>query len=300
MISHSLEELFDRKYLEQLRALHLISRQKMRGRLKAERRSTEKGSSLEFEDYRPYTFGDDLRMIDWKVYARWRHLVVKLFVEEQDLYLHLLLDTTASMDWGSPNKFDVARRLLAGFAYLGLTHLDRVGVYPLGLDPGEASPPKRGEGQFLPMLRRLSQYRVSTQARSLEDVVYRWTLQQPRRGKVILVSDLFGQDWEDARRAIDRLRYQRHEIAVLQVSDKEESLAGEYGEYRMEDCEYGVPRVIAVDPRVEHEYQKKFERYQEEMGRYCARYQIPLIRAWTIEEPWDLFMKAFREGGFIR
>ena len=91
----------------------------MRSRQRSERRSVQRGASVEFAEYRPFVSGDDWRYIDWNAFARWRQLVLKLFVEEEDLHVHLLLDCTVSMDWGAPVKFDYARQLIAG---LGLHH----------------------------------------------------------------------------------------------------------------------------------------------------------------------------------
>ncbi len=96
--------------------------------MKGERRSVRRGQSVEFADYRNYTHGDDLRQLDWNVYARLEKLFIKLFVEEEDVTVHVLVDAAASMDFGEPNKLDFARRAAAALAYLGLAHLDRVSV----------------------------------------------------------------------------------------------------------------------------------------------------------------------------
>src|SRR5438128_8827002 len=118
--------VFDEGFLRQLERLLLLMRAPVRGGLKGGRRSVKRGQSVEFADYRDYTLGDDLRQLDWNVYARLERLFVKLFVEEEDVTVHVLVDASRSMDFGDPNKLDFARRAAAALAYLGLAHLDRV------------------------------------------------------------------------------------------------------------------------------------------------------------------------------
>ena len=129
--------LFDSSFLTKLEQLYLLSKKLFRGAHRAERRSRQIGSSLEFADYRNYTLGDDLRSIDWNIYGRLDRLFVKLFEQEQDLDISFLLDASASMRWkpeGSDrlSKFDQGRRIAASLAYIGLANLDRVNVHYFG------------------------------------------------------------------------------------------------------------------------------------------------------------------------
>src|SRR5882762_5832500 len=164
----AVEALFDRDFLKRLEALSLAARQLVRGRMKAERRSSARGSSVEFAEYRPFTEGDDFRYIDWNAFARWKQLVLKLFVEEEDLYIHILLDGTESMNWGDPVKFDYARQATAGLAYLALSNLDRVSVTPLGSEPIQWWFPARGRDRFLPLLNYLAAIPVTGAGAQLE------------------------------------------------------------------------------------------------------------------------------------
>ncbi len=96
--------------LAQLERMELISRKIFRGRMKGERRSRRKGQSVEFADFRTYVHGDDLRFIDWNLYARLDKLFLKLFLEEEDLHFYALVDASASMEFGDPTKFFYAKR----------------------------------------------------------------------------------------------------------------------------------------------------------------------------------------------
>ena len=300
-----LDALFDADFLRRLEALSLAARQLTRGRERAERRSARRGASVEFAGYRPFVAGDDLRHVDWNAYARWRQLVLKLFVEEEDLHVHLLLDCSASMAWGGPTtrKFDHARRLVAGLAYLTLANLDRAGIVPLGVD-GDAAlrpwPPSRGRHRFLPLLRYLEGCPMAPATASLTDAVRRWTATGPRRGMALWVSDLWGNAPGDALSALDRLRHAGHEVAVLQVLDPAESEAGDVGEYELEDVETGGRRTVVVDGRTRRDYRQRFTDYQESVRRYCRQHALPLLAADTGTSVPDLLLRALREGGFVQ
>lgn len=303
MIDTNPDSLFDPAFLTRLESLSLLARRIVAGQMRAERRSTRFGSSIEFAEFRPFVSGDDWRHIDWNSFARWRQLVLKLFVEEEDLHVHLLLDCSGSMDWGTPVKFDYARQIVAGLTYITLSNLDRAAVVPLGNDRYMPWRPSRGRHRFLQLLRYLAQCPAMPQSaapQKLEDGVRRWIATQPRRGMVIWVSDLFGADLDDALKALDRLRYARHDLAVLQVIDPGEADPGERGEYELVDRETSQLKKAIVDYRTRAEYRKKFEEYQESIVRYCRRHQIALVQTDTRQSVPDLLMQTLLQGGFVQ
>ena len=128
----SQSSLLSPQLLQQLERLELVSRKVFRGRLKGERRSRRKGQSVEFADFRNYVPGDDLRFIDWNLYARLDRLFLKLFLEEEDLHFYALVDVSTSMEFGSPSKLHFAKQLAASLGFIGLCRADRVKVEPLG------------------------------------------------------------------------------------------------------------------------------------------------------------------------
>lgn len=140
----STQTLLDPQFLKKLEALSLVSKRVFAGQTKGERRSTKRGSSVEFADFREYSLGDDLRYVDWKAYGRLEKLFLKLFVEEEDLSIHLLIDTSKSMDFGSPlTKADYARRVAAALGYIALSEYDRVMLASFTSALGEQMPPLR-------------------------------------------------------------------------------------------------------------------------------------------------------------
>src|SRR6185295_17624536 len=135
---------FDESFLKKLEYLYVVSRKVFSGRMRAERRTRKTGSGVEFADHRNYTVGDDLRYLDWSVYGRLDKLLLRLFEEEEDLHIYLLLDASASMRLSG--KFDYAQTLCAALAYVGLAKMDRVSIVPFSEGRRERLPPARGKG----------------------------------------------------------------------------------------------------------------------------------------------------------
>src|SRR6478672_10173322 len=118
--------LLEPQFLARLEQLELVSRKIFVGRMKGERRSKRKGQSVEFADYRNYVVGDDLRFLDWNLYARLDKLFLRLFMEEEDLHFYVLIDNSLSMDFGTPTKLHYAKQVAAALGFIGLVNLDRV------------------------------------------------------------------------------------------------------------------------------------------------------------------------------
>jgi uncharacterized protein (DUF58 family) len=156
------EPLFDTAFLRKLDRLSLLTRQAMSGEMQGERRSPRRGASVEFADFRPYTPGDDIRQIDWNLYARMERFFLKLFVAEEELTIHMLIDNSRSMDWGEPNKLHYARQAAGAFGYITLSSLDRVTVtaFGAGTEGGAWQLPgvrgKRGALPLFSFLQKLS------------------------------------------------------------------------------------------------------------------------------------------------
>src|SRR6202140_3602759 len=120
------QPLLDPQFLARLEQLELVSRKIFLGRIKGERRSKRKGQSVEFADYRNYVVGDDLRFLDWNLFARLDRLFIRLFMEEEDLHFYVLIDSSLSMDFGKPTKLHYAKQVAAALAFVGLANMDRV------------------------------------------------------------------------------------------------------------------------------------------------------------------------------
>src|SRR5438445_417802 len=153
-------QILDAPFLKKLERLSLITKRQFAGQMKGEKRSVKRGTSVEFADYREYVPGDDLRYVDWNTAARLEKLFVKLFIEEEDLYLALLVDTSKSMDFGSPKKLHYAGRVAAALGYIGLSNYDRVGLTAFAGGIGDALPTKRGKAGVLPFFAYLNRMKA--------------------------------------------------------------------------------------------------------------------------------------------
>src|SRR5687768_11366191 len=120
--------LLDPQFMARLDQLDVMSRKLLAGKMKGERRSKRRGQSVEFADYRNYTIGDDLRFIDWNIYGRLDKLFLKLFLEEEDLSLYVLVDVSKSCDYGNPNKAMYVKQVAAALGYIGLVNYNRVSI----------------------------------------------------------------------------------------------------------------------------------------------------------------------------
>src|SRR6266851_3412701 len=182
-------ELLSTDFLTQLERLTLLSRRSFRGRVKGERRSPRKGISVEFSDYRQYGVGDDIRYVDWNIYARLDRLYLKLFVDEEDLCLHLLLDASASMEFGEPSKLEYGARLAAALGFVGLVNLERVGVGVLRERVAEGWAPTRGRNKFGNLVEFLTSARTGGETR-LNEGLGNYAMRSREPGIAVIMSDL--------------------------------------------------------------------------------------------------------------
>jgi len=263
----STDVIFDETFLRRLEQLELASRRMTAGRMKGERRSIRRGQSVEFADYRNYSVGDDLRQLDWNVYARLERLFVKLFVEEEDVTVHVLVDASRSMDFGEPNKLLFARRAAGALAYLGLAHLDRVSVAFLG--DGRATPlrPVRGKHRVFEVFGFLSEprgERLTGLAAAARDYAGRLR----GRGPLILVSDLLDPGYLDALRDLAGTRCQ---LSVLHVLSPEELDPEVPPDARLVDSETGSGVEVTGDDDLVDRYRTRLAEWQEEIATFVSR-----------------------------
>ncbi len=259
--------LFDEAFLRRLEALELASRRLTAGRMKGERRSLRRGQSVEFADYRNYSTGDDLRQLDWNVYARLEKLFVKLFVEEEDVTVHVLVDASASMDFGAPNKLDFARRAGAALAYLGLANLDRVSVAFLGDGRATMLRPLRGKARVFEVFGFLSAPRPE-RLTGLAAAARDYAGHLRGRGPLVLVSDLLDPGYLDALRDLAGTRCQ---LSVLHVLAPEELDPDVAPDARLVDRETGQAIDVSGDDELVERYHARLHEWQAEIGQFVTR-----------------------------
>jgi uncharacterized protein (DUF58 family) len=293
------ENLFDEAFVKKLEVLHIISRKIASGQMRADRRSKKIGSGIEFADHRAYAPGDDFRHLDWNLYMRTRKLLLRLFEEEEDLYIYLLVDCSDSMGLGvdGETKLRYAKQLAGALAYIGLANLDRVAVVPFNTRLTDRLPPSRGRGQIYKVFRFLTGLKSQGQTQ-LKDSLRTFVSQNKRRGLAVVLSDFYDPDGFEE--GLNFLRYQKYEVIAIQLHDRAELNPALRGDLTLVDCETGQQREVTVTAGLLKKYQEAFEAWSQEIEDFCSQRQLLYFRA-AIQEPFDeVVLRIFRAGGFLK
>jgi uncharacterized protein (DUF58 family) len=291
------DALFDEAFLKKLEYLHVVSRKVFTGGQRAERRMRKVGSGIEFADHRRYTWGDDFRYIDWNVYGRVDKLLLRLFEEEEDLHIYLLLDCSRSMTIGAPPKLHYAMQVCAALAYVGLANLDRVAIIPFASELQGRLPPARGKNRIFKIFEFLRGAEVGGDT-DLAACMSKFVHQNKRRGLVVVISDFYDpRGFEDG---LNTLRYNKFEPFVLQVYDQKEAHPALHGDLALVDCETGEVKEVTVSRSLLEAYEREHEKYCGELRDFCTARAVPYFRTHTAIPFDELILTIFRTGGFLR
>jgi len=288
--------LFDESFQRRLEYLAIVSRRLYAGRTRAERRSKKTGSGIEFADHRQYAPGDDFRYLDWNVYQRHGKLLVRLFEEEEDLSVYVLLDCSRSMAFGEPPKLRYGKRLAAALAYIALANLDRVSVLTFADAMADRLAPTRGKNRIFKVFRFLRP--IEAEGRTgIADAMRTFVAQNKRRGVAVLISDLY--DPAGFEEGINTLRYAKFEPYVLQVFDSAEVRPPLHGDVRLIDDETGEFREVTVTPRILERYAAAHAAYRKQIEEFCLGKQVPYFPVET-DVPFDeAILGILRRGGMV-
>ena len=289
--------LLDPEFLAKLEQLELISRKIFVGRMKGERRSKRRGSSVEFADHRNYSVGDDLRHIDWNVYGRLDKLFLKLFLEEEDLHVYTLLDTSLSMDFGDPTKLRFGKQVAAALSFVGLVNHDRIvlDTFSSNLDAGLSS--IRGRSQMWRIVQHLDSLKASGSS-DLTAAARTFAIKHPGKGIVVVISDFMDKNgYEDALRY---LMARNMDIYVVHVLSREEVEPEIVGDLRLIDCEDSDEAEITVSAPLLKRYKETLDSYVGGFREWCTRRGIAYIFT-TNQTPFDkLILNYLRERGLVK
>ena len=290
--------LFDEKFLKTVEHLHMVSRKVFAGSLQADRRTRKIGSGIEFADHRTYSRGDDFRYIDWNLYGRLDKLLLRLFEEEEDLYIYILVDCSDSMGIGSPApKMHYAMQVAAALTYVGLANLDRVAIIPFSDRLLGRLPPTRGKNRIFRVFEFLRDCDIGGQT-LLAECMKQFVTQNKRRGLAVVISDFYDPVGFEA--GLNTLRYNNFEPFGLQVYDPREAAPNLHGDLALVDCETGDVREVTVSRAILEAYKVEHEKYCKELEDYCTKRAMPFFRTHTGIAFDELVLKIFRSGGFLR
>ncbi len=293
--------LFNESTLRKLEQLALIADKVRMGVMKGDRRSSKRGTSIEFADYRNYTQGDDLRRLDWNVYARLERPFIKLLEEEEDLAVHVLVDASSSMNWpdnnDETNKWQYALHLAGALGHIGLSTGDLVSVSLLNGDENQRWGPYRGQSRSLHLFEFLENGRFGG-ITDLNVSLKNYVLRGRRPGLLFVLTDLLSPNgYEDG---LHTLQARGYEVGVIHLLSPDEVEPPVSGDLKLIDVETGSDAEITLDPTTLLLYRERLQAWQTEIANYCSRRSIHYIPVIT-DMPWEkLVMQTLRVQGVIK
>ena len=289
--------LLDPQFLKQIARLQIRSDVVFRGKFKGERRSLNRGASVEFADYRTYELGDDLRHIDWNVYARLDRLFLKLFNAEEDLPVFILIDNSVSMDFGQPTKLECAKQVAAALSYIGLISFDRVSVYTFSDQLTPIVPSMYGKAQF-PKLSQAIERITGGGETHLTACLQRFLTEIKGPGVGVIISDFW--DMGGYETAIKGLLSRSFDLTLIHLLSDEEIQPRLSGELQLADAETGQAKEITVNESALVSYADRLNAFCENLKRYCLNRGVTYIRMNQQTSIDQFILQDLRRSGFIR
>ena len=282
--------MIDVSFLNQLDRFGLVVRKRVTSNYAGSKRSIAAGAGLVFKDYRMYTPGDEIKAVDWKVYARTENLYLKTYEEERNLEVHVIVDHSKSMDYGKKlTKFEYASMIGVGFGYLATkdnekfqfsTFSNKINVFKS----------KRGMGQLANMVNYLNQMKPKGESHLFESISqYKHFMKT--RSMVILISD-FLIDIDEIRRALYRLG--KHEIKVIQVLDRTEKEIAIEGDFKLKDAETNEEMKTYISRSLRNKYRSMLDEHTNQISDACTKLGIRFYQVTTDTPIFDAFYEILR------
>jgi uncharacterized protein (DUF58 family) len=285
--------LTDPAFIRKLESLYRLARKVLGGSMQADRKSTKKGAGITFADYAEYSVGDDFRSIDWRIYARFEELIVKLFEIDEDTTIYILLDQSHSMR----HKWLHARQMAAALGYIGLHCLDQVCAYGAADKLRPLLATARGRGKALPFLQTLEQADTFGEGTDFTACCLEFQAWRRRRGLVIVISDfLFPGGFEEGLRY---LHWHKHDVFCLQTQDATDRVCDLKGDIELECIEAGRRERVTVTPKEVRLYEEAVTQWNASLKDACRRRGIGLISTTTEVEFEDIIQSILRRGGLV-
>jgi len=302
------EVRLDSKFLKKLEHLVLMSKGVYSGELMGGRRSRRRGTGLEFTDHKVYSPGDDLRYLDWNVLGRLDELFLKIFEMEEDLYVYVLVDCSASMDCGEtgdaarlkdsmPSKLDAAKMTAACLAYIGLAKHDIVKLSFFSDNVVASSDHLKGRACVFRVFDFLNEHKVAggTNFSEAMDSFVRYT---PRRGIAIIISDFLATGGVEA--GLKALIHHKFGIYGLHVVEPAEENPELVGDLNLEDSETADVLPVSIRRNTVQTYKEFFTKHCDHIRRFLNSYNGHYIKVPTTTSLEDLILKVFRREGLLR
>jgi uncharacterized protein (DUF58 family) len=288
--------LLDPQFMARLDQLDIMSRKLLTGKMKGERRSKRRGQSVEFADYRNYVIGDDLRFIDWNIYARLDKLFLKLFLEEEDLSLYVLCDVSKSCDFGNPNKAHYIKQVAAALSYIGLVNYNRVNVVAMADGIVAETGGMRGRRRVPQMIDFVSKLQPTGESH-FADACKRFALAHRQKGVCVVLSDFFIKDgFEHGLKYVASGKYDLFCVQVLSPQEIEPDLQGDL---KLKDIEDNDMAEVSITQPLMKQYKANLNAYCLALKDYVTRRGGTYLFSSTAV-PFDtLVLNYLRERGLL-
>jgi len=289
--------LIDKSFLAKLDRLDILSRKIHQGREKGERRSRKRGESVEFADYRHYVQGDEPRFIDWNIYGRLDRLFLKLFLEEEELNVTILLDTSASMAFGRPvSKLLLGQKIAAALGYIALSNHNRITAIPFDTGPLQGFGPTRGRRMVWSFFNFLQGLESGGET-SLAEACRLTALQSRRKGVLVLISDFLDPDgFETGLRYFVSKNLDLHVIQILSPEEVEPTLRGDL---RLVDTERGAVTEVTVSENLLRTYRRTLTSFLGHVKSFCTARGASYLFTRTDVSFEKTVLKVMRRGGLL-
>jgi uncharacterized protein (DUF58 family) len=292
-----LTDLLDPVFMSRLDTLDVMSRKILQGKLQGERRSKRRGQSVEFADHRPYVAGDDLRFVDWNVYGRLEQLFLKLYIEEQDLTVHIVADASASMGFGEPSKELFIKKLTAALGYVSLVNNNRVTISFIADGVTAQLANMRGRNY----LNNMAECLLTAECDGLsnfDDACRQLAAGRFGSGVMVVLSDfLFKEGYDSGLRRLIGRQYDLYAIQVLCPQELSPNLSGELKLIDIEDADAAE---ITVSAALSKYYKRNLTAYCNELKDFCTSRGAVYVLANSADSVESLVLNYLRRIRLLR
>lgn len=297
-LTESKHDLFDPDFLDRLRAIFLRLKKRKQLRKKGIQSSTATGFTREFKGFRHYTPRDDYRAIDWQLFARLDRLFIRLYEEIQELHVHIVVDTSASMSQPFSEKKRTAQKLSVALGYMGLVGHHRVSLYSIGESVSDPIAPLKGQSNLQRILDFASNLKFEGKT-NLKQAFQDFRPSRRRYGIIFVISDLYGREIDEATDSIKQASLWPGEVHFLQVCHPWEEDPDLDGEIALLDTETGEEKKIWFTPRDRKSYQDCYRQFLRRIEKECQVRHMDYQR-WRTDYPFDdLFLDLLSRGSAL-
>ena len=286
--------MIPKEILKKVRRIEISTRGLVNELFSGEYHSVFKGRGMDFSEVREYQIGDDIRSIDWNVTARTGHPFVKVFREERELTVMLLVDASGSGDFGSLNraKGEIAVEICALLAFSAIKNNDKVGLIIFTDQVEKFIPPRKGRKHVLRVLRELLYFRPRHKGTDIGAVLEYLSRVQRRRSVTFLVSDFLDEDFDKQLRVAGR----RHDMIIVRIGDPREEELPRVGLLELEDAESGEHVVVNTsDPRIRTLFRENVLQRQAALNQLLKQIGIDRIDIRTDRDYVEPLIRFFQQ-----